>query len=69
MVGFESAGFARRQRESLLGDLSVFELPTDRPRLPIDTFPGAADRFEIPPQLASAFKSLSTRENAALVSI
>ncbi|HEY0077786.1 MAG TPA: amino acid adenylation domain-containing protein [Pyrinomonadaceae bacterium] len=52
-------------REKLSG-ASVLQLPTDRPRPPAQTFPGANSRRVLPPQLSAALQDLCRREGATL---
>ena len=75
------ADFAHWQRETLTGetldahlaywreqlaDVSNLELPTDRPRPPIQTYNGATRAIMLPLALSSKLKSLSRREGATL---
>ena len=53
-------------RGRLLGAPQVLELPTDRPRPPVQTYVGAFQEVEIPLELAEALKALSRREGATL---
>jgi amino acid adenylation domain-containing protein len=46
-------------REQLSGDLSPLNLPTDRPRPPLQSFNGARRSFSLPAGLAAGLKSLS----------
>jgi len=48
------------------GDLSVLELPTDRPRPSIQTFQGAIDSFSLPLALSESLRALSTQEGSTL---
>jgi amino acid adenylation domain-containing protein len=50
-----------------LGDgLPVLELPTDRPRPPVQTFQGARQALMLPASLTAALKALSQQEGATL---
>ncbi len=75
------ADYARWQREWLreeelerqlafwrgaLTDAAVLQLPTDRPRPPVQTFRGAAHAFMLPPELAGALTSLGQSRSATL---
>ncbi|MFK3982281.1 amino acid adenylation domain-containing protein [Micromonospora sp. NPDC050397] len=57
------AGLTRRQREfwadRLAGVPGVLDLPTDRPRPPVQTFAGATHRFEVPAELTTALDGLA----------
>ena len=73
--------FAVWQRKRLEGDIlenqlnywgrqldgvGTFELPTDRPRPPIQTFSGAVWSFSLTPELCERLRSLGRRENATM---
>jgi amino acid adenylation domain-containing protein len=49
-----------------LGGMPVLQLPTDRPRPPIQTFKGAQQKFVLSPQLTQAIKQLSQKEGVTL---
>jgi amino acid adenylation domain-containing protein/FkbM family methyltransferase len=53
-------------REQLQGAPAVLELPTDRPRPPVQTFRGAHERFELEAGLTDALRALSRREGVTL---
>ncbi|MCY1022339.1 non-ribosomal peptide synthetase [Pyxidicoccus sp. MSG2] len=53
-------------KEHLAGAPPVLELPTDRPRPPVQSFRGALLRVPLPDALASALRRLSQREGATL---
>ncbi len=53
-------------QQQLSGDLPNIELPSDRPRPPLQTFNGAHMPLLIPPDLAAALKELGQREGATL---
>lgn len=48
----------------LAAPLPTLDLPTDRPRPPIQTFKGATHRFEIPAELTGRLKALGAEEDA-----
>jgi len=48
-------------KEQLKGRLPPLELPTDRPRPPVQTYRGTTHFFMLPPSLAGALKKLSRR--------
>ncbi|HEV2149289.1 MAG TPA: amino acid adenylation domain-containing protein [Longimicrobiaceae bacterium] len=50
----------------LRGAAPALELPTDRPRPPLQAFEGALHRFRIPGPLADALRGLARREEATL---
>ncbi len=75
------ADFAAWQREWLRGDvlerqlaywrtrlerLPALELPTDRPRPPVQTFDGASAQFTLPRDLGERLKALARQEGATL---
>jgi thioesterase domain-containing protein/acyl carrier protein len=75
------ADFAAWQREWLSGELletqlqfwkkrltgvPLLELPTDRPRPPVQSFTGAHERLALSEELTEAVKALSVREGATL---
>ncbi|MCU0490000.1 MAG: amino acid adenylation domain-containing protein [Chloroflexaceae bacterium] len=45
---------------------AALELPTDRPRPPVQTFRGAATAFTLAPELSQGLQTLSQREGATL---
>jgi Condensation domain len=50
-----------------LGDpLPILELPTDRPRPPVQTFQGARQSLDLPAPLTTALKAFSQQEGATL---
>jgi len=53
-------------KKQLGGELPVLELPTDRPRPPVQTYLGAKQSFEISKDLTDALKELSQREGVTL---
>jgi amino acid adenylation domain-containing protein len=76
------ADFAHWQRHWLSGDMletqlnywkqqladapPLLELPTDRPRPPVQTFRGATEHFQLKPDLTRRLKTLSQRSGATL---
>lgn len=56
----------RYWRQQLAGPLPVLELPTDRPRPPIQTFHGAHLAINIPERLMHDLRALSQREGVTL---
>ncbi len=53
-------------RERLAGAGAAFELPTSRPRPPLQTFAGAVRSCIIPADVAAALRALAQREQATL---
>jgi amino acid adenylation domain-containing protein len=53
-------------KRQLGGILPVLQLPTDRPRPPVQTYRGASQSLELPQTLAEALKSLSQQEGVTL---
>ena len=53
-------------KQQLSGNLPVLQLPTDRPRPPVQSFQGARQSLLLPKVLTSALKKLSQQENATL---
>ncbi len=53
-------------KKQLDGAPSVIELPTDRPRPPVQSFQGAAASFAVSKQVSETLKRLSNREGATL---
>lgn len=50
----------------LSGDIPVLQMPTDRPRPPVQTGRGAAQSFTLSPSLSKALKQLTQREGVTL---
>jgi amino acid adenylation domain-containing protein len=48
------------------GEAPVLELPTDRPRPPVQTFNGAIEPFVLPPILTKSLRALSQQEKVTL---
>ena len=62
-----SAGTQLAYWKQQLGDtLPVLELPTDRPRPPVQTFQGARQSLVLPASLAAALRALSQQEGVTL---
>jgi amino acid adenylation domain-containing protein len=59
----QNLGYWHKQ---LSGDLPVLQLPTDRPRPPIQTFKGAQQKFVLSKALTEDIKQLSQGEDATL---
>ncbi|MBW4685871.1 MAG: amino acid adenylation domain-containing protein [Komarekiella atlantica HA4396-MV6] len=53
-------------KQQLSGELSILQLPTDRPRPTVTTFAGAKQYFTLSTALTDALKQLSQREDATL---
>ncbi|GET42320.1 condensation domain-containing protein [Microseira wollei NIES-4236] len=53
-------------KQQLSGNLPVLQLPTDRPRPPVQSFQGARQSLLLPKALTAALKKLSQQENATL---
>ncbi|MBD2039313.1 amino acid adenylation domain-containing protein [Microcoleus sp. FACHB-672] len=53
-------------KQQLGGKLPVLELPTDRPRPPLQTFNGAKESLVLSQELSEEIKALSRREGATL---
>ncbi|GAA6623227.1 amino acid adenylation domain-containing protein [Scytonema sp. NUACC26] len=53
-------------QQQLAGAVPVLELPTDRPRPPVQTYQGAREAFVLPQKLSQALAKLSQREGVTL---
>ncbi|MDJ0897246.1 MAG: amino acid adenylation domain-containing protein [Xenococcus sp. MO_188.B8] len=53
-------------QQQLAGELPVLNLPTDRPRSPIQTYNGASHKFKLSDKLSSQLKQLAQREGVTL---
>jgi amino acid adenylation domain-containing protein len=53
-------------REQLAGELPVLNLPTDRPRSPVQTYQGASHSFRLTKELTQRLKGLAQAEKATL---
>ncbi|MBN3895575.1 MAG: amino acid adenylation domain-containing protein [Nostoc sp. NOS(2021)] len=53
-------------KQQLGGELPVLELPTDRPRPPVQTYRGARQSLNLPNNLTDALKSLSQQSGVTL---
>ncbi|HEX7185753.1 MAG TPA: amino acid adenylation domain-containing protein [Thermoanaerobaculia bacterium] len=52
-------------REALAGEMPPLDLATDRPRPPVQTWNGAAERVALPPALSSAMRELGRAAGAS----
>ncbi|HEU4597694.1 MAG TPA: condensation domain-containing protein, partial [Pyrinomonadaceae bacterium] len=66
VAGAEGERLWNYWREQLAGELPALNLPTFRPRPPVQTFRGAAERFTLDPAVAARLKELSTTAGATL---
>ncbi|MFL6257067.1 MAG: amino acid adenylation domain-containing protein, partial [Pyrinomonadaceae bacterium] len=66
LAGPEGERLASFWREQLAGELPVLNLPTDRPRPPVQTFRGASESFKLDAELTAALKSLGQSSDATL---
>ncbi|HYG80435.1 MAG TPA: condensation domain-containing protein, partial [Pyrinomonadaceae bacterium] len=53
-------------REKLAGAPEALDLPTDRPRPPVQSYRGATEHFALPAELSEALRRLSRREGVTL---
>jgi amino acid adenylation domain-containing protein/non-ribosomal peptide synthase protein (TIGR01720 family) len=53
-------------KQQLAGDLPVLELPSDRPRPAVQSFRGATQSFQLPPDLSTALTTFSQQQGATL---
>jgi len=53
-------------KEKLAGPLPVIDLPADHPRPPFQSFKGARERFDMPPDLLASLRAFSNREGVTL---
>ncbi len=53
-------------KQKLSGELTVLNLPTDRPRSPVQTFKGARDQLVLPQTLKKELKNLSRQQGVTL---
>jgi amino acid adenylation domain-containing protein len=53
-------------REQLRGAPTLLNLPTDRPRPPVQTFKGAQEQFVLPQKLSDRIKTVALQEGATL---
>ncbi|MEV4121677.1 amino acid adenylation domain-containing protein [Micromonospora sp. NPDC049645] len=53
-------------KEHLAGAVPALELPTDRPRPPVQTFHGARHQFRLTPALTTAIRALARTENVTV---
>ncbi|HLK56987.1 MAG TPA: amino acid adenylation domain-containing protein [Chthonomonadaceae bacterium] len=66
LAGEELERLSAYWKEHLAGAPALLELPTDRPRPPLQTFEGALTRTTLPPELSQAVKQLGQREGSTL---
>ncbi len=53
-------------RERLAGDLPVLEMPTDRPRPPVQSYRGTSQAFELPSDLVNRLTHIAREEGVTL---
>lgn len=53
-------------KQQLAGATPLLELPTDKPRPPVETFSGATQKFQIDPNLSKQIKTFSQQSGATL---
>ncbi|HKG15723.1 MAG TPA: amino acid adenylation domain-containing protein [Pyrinomonadaceae bacterium] len=53
-------------KEQLTGAPAVLELPTDRPRPPVQSYRGATCAFEVPSEVSEGLRELARRQGATL---
>ncbi|NJQ97896.1 MAG: hypothetical protein HC784_10250 [Hydrococcus sp. CSU_1_8] len=53
-------------KQKLASAPTILELPTDRPRPPVQSFRGSTQQFQLDPQLTEQLKSLSQQSGATL---
>lgn len=53
-------------KQQLAGATPLLELPTDKPRPPVQTFSGATQKFQIDPNLSKQIKTFSQQSGATL---
>jgi amino acid adenylation domain-containing protein len=66
LQGLTRSSYLAYWKEKLQGAPSVLELPTDRPRPPVQTFRGAHQSMPLSKELSEALANLSKRENVSL---
>ncbi|MGD0750680.1 MAG: amino acid adenylation domain-containing protein [Anaerolineales bacterium] len=66
MRGETLATYINHWKNILSGDLPILEIPTDRPRPALQSFRGAAYRFQIPQVLSSQMTDFCKREHLTL---
>ncbi|HEX8710130.1 MAG TPA: amino acid adenylation domain-containing protein, partial [Pyrinomonadaceae bacterium] len=66
MSGEVLAGQLDYWRKQLGGNIAQLELPTDRPRPPVQSFSGATHTFRLPAELSAALENLSRARGVTL---
>ncbi len=66
LAGSEGERLQHYWREQLAGELPVLQLPTDRPRPPVQTYEGAGFPLVLDRELTDQIKALAQREGATL---
>ncbi|HEV2148772.1 MAG TPA: amino acid adenylation domain-containing protein [Longimicrobiaceae bacterium] len=66
LEGPSAAAQVEYWRKHLEGAPAALELPTDSPRPPVQTFPGARFRFTVPGPTADGLRALAQREQATV---
>ncbi|MCX7571137.1 amino acid adenylation domain-containing protein [Tumebacillus sp. DT12] len=66
LAGSEGERLWNYWREQLGGALPVLSLPSDRPRAAVQSYRGAAHRFQLPPSLTTALKELAKENGSTL---
>ncbi len=56
-------------QQTLAGELPLLNLPTDRPRPPIQTYKGASHSFALPDELTRKLRALATTEKVTLFTL
>jgi amino acid adenylation domain-containing protein len=66
LAGPEGERSGQYWSQQLAGELPVLNLPTDRPRPPVQTFQGATHSFSFTPELTERIKELGKAEGATM---
>ena len=66
LAGAEGERLFAYWRTELAGAATVLDLPTDRPRPPVQTYPGAAHRTAVTPELTRALAGLARQHGTTL---
>ena len=69
LAGSEGERLWRYWQQKLKGELPLLNLPTDRPRPPVQTYNGAACPFELSSTLAQQLKQLAQAEGTTLFTV
>lgn len=69
LAGAEGERLWTYWRQELAGELPVLNLPTDRPRPPVQTYRGASHSFKLSEELTRRLKTLANAEKATLYMI